>query len=432
MHEDRTHTPPNFLLLVLQRWQVVAICAVAGALLAGVFAAMRPDVYVSSAIVVVTPPPFQEPADAPRLEAEGGALLQISGLVPATPPLESLKLLAESPALLAEVVSAAELSTAVRELGERTEVRLSAVRENQRGTDPFSPALIFNVEADNPEDAARTLQLWMETFKARVDELKLAKLDQTYRLVQEMWGEADTNLTEAESALEDFQKQWNVPLLRQRLQEKETVLTQLEQDRDELALNIAEKRGAVDELQNGLDSEPIKTRLFKAAPEEVYWARRERGETAPEAAGLGLEHELINPTHSHIAQLLADEETALAALEGEYAASEEKLAALDLEVRELQSTIATQGLVESRLQRDVNSFSRVLNLASGIRGNVELARLIRASDIFIPARAPQPQTPADRSNLPYLLLGLFVGALIGIAYLVVESLLGDMQPVSAT
>lgn len=431
MNNTRTDTPPNYLLLVLQRWQIVAVCALAGALFAGVLALMRPDSYVSTAIVVVTPPPFQESTAAPRVEADG-ALLQISGLVPATPPLESLKQLAESPALLADVVAAADLDTTARDLDERTEVRLTTVLENQRGTDPFSPALIFNVEARDAEEAAKTLQQWMETFKARVDEMKLAKLDETYRLIHEMWTEADTNLAEAENALEDFQKEWNVPLLRQRLQEKEIVFTQLEKDLDDLALDIADKRGAVNELRKRLGDEPMKTALFKAPPEEVYWARKERGDSAADAGKLGLEHEMINPTHSHIAQLLADERTALAALEAERAASEEKLAALDTELRELQSTIATQGLVESRLERDANSFSRVLNLASGIRGNVELARLIRASDIFIPSRAPQPQTPAEKSIPAFLILGLLVGALIGIAYIVVESLLNDARPVPTT
>ena len=432
MHDKRTDTRTNFLLLVLGRWQIVAGFALTGALLAGIFASVRPDAFVSNAIVVVTTPPFQEPADAPHVDTGGGALLQISGLVPETPPLESLKQLAESQALLADVIDAVDLDTTARNLGERTEARLTTVRENQKSTDPYSPALLFHVKAGDPQEAAATLQAWMEIFKARVDELKLAKLDETYRLVHEMWREADMNLAEAENALEEFQKEWNIPLLRQRLEEKQKVLTELERDLHDLALNIADNRGAVAELQSRLANEPMKTALFKAPPEEVYWARKERGDAAITAAALGLQHEVINPSHEYLAQLLADAETTLAGLDAERAAGEAKLAALESEVRELQSAIATQGLIESRLQRDVNSFTSVLNLASSIRGNVELARLIRASDIFIPAKAPEPQTPADRAMWPYPLLGLLAGALIGIAYVVVASTLEDSGDLATT
>ncbi|MEX2015529.1 MAG: Wzz/FepE/Etk N-terminal domain-containing protein, partial [Candidatus Hydrogenedentales bacterium] len=429
MRQVHATTPPNHLLLVLERWQIVLLCAVAGAVLAGIVAATRPETYQSSAIVVVTPPPFREPADAPRMEPEGGALLQISELVPPTPPLEALKQLAESPALLADVISTAQLETTARQLGERCEVELSAVRENQRGTEPYSPALLFHVEANESEQAAKILQLWMKIFKARVDELKLAKLDETYRLIHELWGAADTNLADAEDTLEVFEKEWNVPLLRLRLTEKQTMFTQLERDVNDLALKAADKAGAVEKLRETLESEPLTAVLFKAAPEEVYWERINGG--AADTVNLGLKHETLNPSHTYVAQLLVDEENALAGLDAQRAAAQEKLAELDAEVVALQSTIATQGLLEARLQRDVNSFTRVLNLASGIRSNVELARLIRASDIFIAGNAPKPQTPVERSVAPLLALGLFAGALIGIAYVFVEALVQDAGRPSA-
>jgi uncharacterized protein involved in exopolysaccharide biosynthesis len=399
------------VLLMLRRWPVVFGFALVFFLLALVYAATRAKAYESTAMVIVTPAPFQQ-SGAVDASADGDQFLSFAELVPPSLPPEVLRELALSPALLAQVIAVAGLEdTTTEQLARRASVELELLRRS--GAVTASPSLLFRVKAGDPDRAADILRAWTRLFKERVDALHTFKLDETYGLVQDMRKVAEENLATAENALETFQKDWNLSLLDQRRESKEAALLELESALVRLELDIAKKDAAVAKVEELLAETPDRITLRHTEPGT---AGADAAAEAGEGAAAVLQDEVLNPLRVHLEQKRADETQLLNSLQTRRDEALQQLKTLEKEIEELQNTIAEQTVVQNRLVREAQSYKQVFELSSVSRGKAELTRVIRASDVYIAADATVPRSPMPANHAPLVLAATLLGAALGMGY----------------
>ena len=427
MRPDAQSQVAHAALVVLRRWPVVFGFALAFFLLALVYAAMRPKVYESSAVVIVTPAPFHH-SSAIDEAADATQLFSLAELLPPTLPTEVLRELALSPALLAQVIEAAKLEDVTTEqLMKRVAVDLELLRRG--GAITASPSLLFRVKAGEPETAANILRAWARLFKERVDALHTFKLEETYELVQDMQSVAEKNLTTAENALETFRKDWNLPLLNQRRTMKEASLTALESQLLQLELDIARHQAAVDTIQHALTEEPEFLTLSQVEPSADVDTND--GDTGEPPGAPVLQDEVLNPVRMHLEEKLSDETRLLHGLTARHEEALAQVKTLENEIDALQTTIAKQTVVENRLARETQSYKQVFELSSVSRGKAELTRVIRASDVFIATDATVSGSPIPGNNTLFVLMATLIGAGFGVAYVLLTDLhLGTARAVS--
>lgn len=413
------------LLVVLRQWPVVFGFALVFFLIALLYAATRSRAYESTAVVVVTPAPFNQSRATIDAPADSGQLFSLAELLPPTLPTEVLRELALSPALLSEVIAAAQLEdTTTEQLMQRAWVDLELLRRS--GAIMASPSLLFRVKAGDPDTAARILRAWTRLFKERIDELHTFKLDETYALVQDMRKVAEENLTTAENAVEGFRKVWNLPLLNQRRESKQGALTALESALLRLELDIAKRRAAVDSIEQAIADEPESIVLVQREPETNTDISTANSGDEPDGAAV-LQDEVLNPVRIHLEQMLAEETQLLTALETRRDEASAQLRTLEQEIDALQATIAEQTVVEGRLQRESQSYKQVFDLSSLSRGKAELTRVIRASDIYIATHPTVPRGPVAANHAPIVFAATLLGAALGIGYVLRPGLRGSAR-----
>ncbi|MEK7795605.1 MAG: hypothetical protein AAB353_13800 [Candidatus Hydrogenedentota bacterium] len=405
----------NYAFALLSHWKVIVGATAAGVLLGLVSSPIVPQPYEATANVLILPPPFKE---LPSEETDAAMPKQSMGeLMPRTLPMEAYKTLAESKQLMAAVLRDANVEDiTIEELEESTDARLTPLgsRTATFGTQ-YSPAITLSVTALSPETAAALASTWAKTFKEQVDIVMNAGLDESYALVSGTYTGSETELITAEDALDTFQKEWNLRLMKAQIEGKELEATNLEKRVTELTVQAEGARASLESVQAELAKEvPIQT-LWKAPPDEAYWLspRGADASTKPLGPESGLKTEQINPNYTTFREKEVMASSNLQGLEQEKMSAASELETLKAAIRTDNETYVSRNTEQDRLLRKVESLRRGFDLASRTLEKSKIAKLGNSSDIRIVGEVVIPEKSSGIGLLYRLAAGGIVGGFVG-------------------
>jgi len=427
---------PNYLSLVIRRWYVVAVGVVVCAGLAAGVTLTGPKTYESSVTVLVYPPIFKEIAQPNPRPSE--TMIDLAELMPRTLPVETYRILAETEWMFAQVkVELENMGFNVRDMKSedlKRNCRIDLIKlggKTAGGGVLYSRAMVFHAKANQPELAKAIAQQWARLFKDKVDGLTKTGRDDTTRLIEQMWKKSRKDLQDAEKKVELFDVKWNLPLMQQRLDQKQLDLTTFESELNMVEIDIAALAASLKGIQEELKEEKKIETLFKAPPEEVYFTQKlaattGQGETlGPEN---GLRTEELNPNYMTFRE---EEVFALSDIEGLRAEKTiivgkiEKLAA---EVEQLRKDLTEQTVVRTQLVRDQENRSERYTLVARKLEATKIAKMNEQSDIEIAADAVLAGEPAGVKGSAKVAAAGMVGALLSIGYIVASASLAGSLP----
>lgn len=407
--------------LTLRHWLPIVISSLSCGLIVAVLSAVSPPRFESSISLAVSPPPFK---DTPSRSRSDPSAQELSEMMPRVLSVEVYRTLALSDDLIQDLIETADLEdTGIKDLRSRLRVELVRLgsRSSVRGTE-YGELIQFFGTGTDPSSTSRMVTSWAEIFKHRIDALSVAGLNQALSSLNTMYSSTQSDLSSAEDFLARFREEWNLDLLNQEKKSKEDLLTELQTELDHTEITVAELGARLQALQHHTETERRIERLFKAPSADVYWLLNKDEEGQPDndiGPEDGLLTEVLNPIYEISRKAAIQVEQDLRGMEANQLQTRLKVRQLETEIESAQAILATQSLVETRLTRQVETFVKTNDL---LAEKLELAKIAsenRISDIQILGRAVVPDNPIRLNWSARILTGLLLGALIGLAYVVI-------------
>lgn len=418
--------------LALRHWRPIVISSVACGLIVAGLTAMSPRRFESSISLAVSPPPFKVAGSRSSGSSSDASTQDLAEMMPRVLSVEEYRTLALSDDLIQDLIETAGLKeTGIEDLRSRLQVELVRLgsRSSVRGTEYGGVIQFFGTGRD-PSTISRVVESWAELFKRRVDDVSVAGLNEALSSLKTMYSNAQNDLKSAEDSLAQFREKWNLDLLIQEKQSKEELLTRLQTELDLTDIGVAELRARLEALRRHTETEEKTQRLFQAPPPDVYWLLKKDHEGEPDkeiAPEDGLLTEVINPIYENSRQAAIQVEHYLSGLEAKQSQLGTKVRQLQAEIESVQANLAAQSVVETRLTRQVETFVKTNDLLAAKLEMAKIASENRISDIQILGRAVVPDRPIPSQWSVRILTGLLVGALIGLAYIVLAGRLSSGQ-----
>ena len=406
--------------LTLRHWLPIVISSLSCGLIVAVLSAVSPPRFESSISLAVSPPPFK---DTPSRSRSDPSAQELSEMMPRVLSVEVYRTLALSDDLIQDLIETADLEdTGIKDLRSRLRVELVRLgsRSSVRGTE-YGELIQFFGTGTDPSSTSRMVTSWAEIFKQRVDALSVAGLNQALSSLNAMYSGAQSDLSSAEDSLARFREEWNLDLLTQEKTSKEDLLTELQTELDHTEIKVAELRARLEALHQHTETEERIGRLFQAPSPDVYWLlnKDEDGKSTNDIGPEdGLLTEVLNPIYEYSRTTAIQLGQDLRGMEAKQLQTGLKIRQLETEIESVQASLATQGLVETRLTRQVETFVETNDL---LAEKLELAKIAgenQISDIQMLGRAVVPDSPMRANWSVRILTGMLLGALIGLAYVV--------------
>jgi len=422
---DDTLSLPTILAWLRFNAKKIMLGGLVCAILAAPLALLKPKSYESSATLLVSPPAFKEVGKpATTKDVEG-----ISEMMPRAMPVEAYKVIALSPPLLYEVIQKAPLEdTAVKALKERLEVELVQMGSRTSQGVTYTQTFIFRARAASPDLAAKIAQTWAEVFKEQVDELATKGVEETFLLLDTLHKNTQAQLEQAELALAEHKKAWNLDLFKAQLEAKQKLLTQFEDNLKQTDVDLASGEMKLKALEEELAKEPQKDVFFRAPSDDAYWIMSTqdggKGKVEPDQ---GLRTEVSNPNYVSTRGdvILAREE--VEGLKAQKSAFLLKLDELGKEMEAILVTLADRTVEQDVLTREAESLK---SSYATVRAEYEKGRMAdqtQSSDIVIAGKAITPKTETGFTSPKLIVVAGLVGMFLMGAFLALKDL-SEMAP----
>ena len=399
-------------------------------LLAVPIAFFRPKTYESTVTLLVFPPTFKEQSVTlssgdPSLQSGGS----IATMMPRALPVEAYKMIALSPAVLAEVIHQVPLeNTTVRALEDRIKVEL--VQMGSRGAQGivYTRALVFRGNAKSPELAANTVETWAKVFKEQVDGVAEKGIGETFTILDTLHSDTKTELEKADLALAEHVKIWNLDLVKAQLEAKQKEYTEFEGTLKKTEVKLASGEMKLKVLEEEFAKEPPKNVYFRAPSDDAYWITATQNGGKPKIQpDQGLRTEKSNPTYEEVRLLVVDEKEDLEGLKAKREAILLKVDELKKEMEALTATLADKTVERDKLTRESESLKANYAVVRSEYMKGRMANLTKASDIVITGKAVVPDSPDSRGRVKIILLAAFAGMFLTGGFLLLREI-SEMVP----
>ena len=410
---------PIVLARIRLNWLKIVLGGVVFALLAIPIALLRPKTYDSAATLLVFPPTFKDRSPS-----------SISEMMPAALPVEAYKAVALSPPLLAEVIQRVPLEkTGIRALQNQLGVELVQMgsRTTQGGI-IYAQALMFHAKADSPELAARTAQTWAEVFKEQVDSVATKGVGDTFGLLDALHSNAKTDLEQADLALAEHQKSWNLDLVKAQLEAKQKGYTEFEGTLKQTDVALASDEMKLKALEDEFAKEPEKKTYFRAPSDDAYWIAGLQNDGKPKIEPeKGLRTEEPNPNYVQIRILVVTAKEDIDGLKAKKETILLKLDELKNEIKALTDTFVDKTVERYKLTRESDSLKASYVMVRAEYEKGRMADRTRASDIVIAGKAVAPDEPSGTSNAMIVIAAAFIGMLVTGGFMALKEI-SEMGP----
>lgn len=408
------------------------------AVLALPVAFLKAKTYESEVMLLISPPTFKDRPKLPIAKDQGYLQESISEMMPKTLPMETYKVLALSPPVLAEVIRKVPLdNTGVKSLSGRLNAELVQMgsRSAQTGI-MYVQALTLRAKANDPEMAAKTVQVWAEAFKAEVDKTAAKGVNDTFSLLEKLHDTTRTEYEQADLALAAHKKQWDLELVKTQVEAKQKDYTEFESSLKLTEVDLASSTMKLTSLEADLALEPEKKVYFRAPSDDAYWiAGLENGKSKSDP-DKGLRTEEPNPNYVKIRDSVVTTKEEIEGLKAKKEAILLKLDDLKKEMEALNATLTDQTVERNKLAREVESLKDSYTVVRAEYEKGRMADQTQASDIVIAGNAIVPDAPSSVSNPKLVLFAALVGMFLTGALLLAKELselapLPDLKPIGS-
>lgn len=399
------------------------------ALLAVPIVALRAEVYESTATLLVFPPTFKGEDARTSTRGTDEELGDIAEMMPRVLPMELYKAIALSPPLLAQIIEQVPLDeeTTISGLMNRLEVELIQLGSRSSQGVSYTQALIFRARATEPELAAKTANTWANIFKDHVDSLSAKGVGETFALLQSLHEATKAELDQAEQALAEHKKEWNLELLQAQLEAKQSLLTKFEGQLKETQVELASGEKKLAALEQQMAQEPEKKVYFRAPSDDAYWITgAQSGDTTIEPEK-GLRTEEPNPVYIDTRNLIVAANEKVEGLRATAETLVTKQQELDSELDVLSATIAEESVEREHLTRESTSLKESYKLVRNEYEKGRMADRTQASDIAISGQAVTPKVPSSMRSPQLVILAFIVGLIFTTGFLALKDL-SEMTP----
>jgi capsular polysaccharide biosynthesis protein len=395
-----------------------AICA----LLATPVVIFTPKMYQSTVTLLVSPPTFKDREKPPVSRDPKATIDNVAEMMPRILPMETYKALAFSPPLMAQVIDNLSLKdTGVKSLKSRLDVELVALGSRTAVGITYAPTIMFHAKADTPEMAAKIAETWAESFQKMVDGVSDAGVGETLSLLDSLHKNAKAELEQAETALAEHEKAWNLELIKAQIEGKQKTYTQFEQDLKQAEVDLAAAEMKLKAMEEELGKEPEKKTFFRAPSDDAYWIAGVGKEGAKNAEP-GLRTEESNPNYTGTRNEVVKARGEAESLRAKKDSIVVKLGEIDQEIKPLMATLADKTAERNKLTREGESLKASYEVVRAEFERGRMADRTRASDIVIAGKAIPATEPVTPSSRKLIFAAGFVGILLTAAFLVLKKL----------
>ena len=344
-------------------------------------------------------------------------------------PVEAYKVIALSPPLLYEVIQRVPLEdTAVKDLLGRLEVELVQMGSRTSQGIMYTQTFVFKATAKTPDLAAKTAQTWAEVFKKQVDELAAKGVGETFALLDTLHKNTEAQLEQAELAMAEHKKAWNLDLIKAQLESRQKQLTLFEDDLKQTEVDLASGEMKLKALEEELAKEPQKDVFFRAPSDDAYWIISTqdggKGKVQPDQ---GLRAEVANPNYISTRAAVVEGKEGVEGLKAKKDALILKLDEIAKETKELMVTMAEETVVREKLMREADSLKESYLMVRAEYEKGRMADQTQSSDIVIAGNAIIPKRESGTTSPKLIVLAAFVGMLLMGAFLALKDL-SEMAP----
>jgi len=377
------------------------------ALVAGVIVFALPKRYRASTDLLVMKPTFK------ATEAD------FSTLVPEPLSIRTCDLLLKSAGLIEEVFA----KSGMRDEGDLTVEDFAATLETKARVEQessreviYSPVITLYATADTPETAKKIVDTWALLFVEKASKVQSVEANEVYNFVKDEFDDLDTSLREAEEKLRDFQRENNIDRITIEKEKQEQLLTELQTDAANTAVEIAAAEDKLAKLEEEKDKAPLSLSLAKAITDDpmwLSWLEQKRGPDFPEELkSASLLTQELNPTRLAIESDIVLTQGELYSLRGELRMTNEKIEEIKANIESLQRQLAEASMQANQLTRNVTDYTTTHELLVTERDKAKIAAGRTVGDVRIWSPAVVPQKPIYPKNKKLVVVFAFLLGLI--------------------
>lgn len=280
----------------------------------------------------------------------------------------------------------------------------------------------ISAEMSSPQLAAEVANFLAQRIMALNDDLNDAEMGSSRTFVENEAKLAAANLQAARGELLQFQQAANLDILRKQLEVRLERLSQLEIERQNVALGLANANAEIGRLDKDLggQTKTLKMRRHLANDAAYQGALGKLSGTRPEELlGLAMDDEEVNPTYAFLERRLVEARAAAAAL-GARRDQIERLAeenAAGLE--RVQDELVAKSVAQEQMRHSYDVASDADTL---LRQRLQAANLDVASKSTV-LKLVDPALPPDRHAWPKRMLITAVGGIIGLLVMLAFALI---------
>jgi uncharacterized protein involved in exopolysaccharide biosynthesis len=376
-------------------------------------------VYDSSATLLVFPPTFKDAVKP----ASSRSSDDITEMMPRALPVEAYKAIALSSPLLSQVVAKLHLEKCdVESLRSSLEVELVQLGSRGAMGTSYAQTFIFHAKAQSPEIAAKTAQVWAEVFKEQVDGVAARGAHESFGLLDSLHAATKAELEQAETALVEQKKKWNVDLYRAEIDAKRWQLTEFEGNLKQVEVDLAAEETRLQSLTEELAKEPQKNTYFRAPSDDAYWLADKGNGPAVTEPEKGLRTEEVNSNYVELRKREIESKGSAAELRARKDALVSKLDELQKEIASLTETLVDKALEQDRFTRDVDNLKTSYGMVRADYEKGRMADQTQASDIQIAGNAVVPSKPSSGSRSLKVIMAAFMGMMVTGGFLLFKEL----------
>jgi len=392
--------------------------------LAGVYLALTPPVYQSTAALSVAPLKVRARLEnkielQPTLDLDKESVRALAQSQPI------LLRVAES-ALEAGFVEASDPTLAAAQLRKRLHLKITESKQAGQGARPLG--LFLSAKAKNPETAAFLANRWAESLAAALNGLPAVQLRKNLDALKEQLADAEKAFREAQSAWEAFQRENALASLRAELQRLENRNAEIRLLLHKLPTELAQIKAQLSATTAQLNKTPSHLQVRRSVVEDPLVATATAG-ALNALRGLRLQSEEPNPTWLRLRQRADDLTIQRATLLEKRRSLQAEMEKIHARIAMLRAEIAKTELTQKRLKEQLDLAQKVYLALKQKQTDlkIELASLQSSLAQILAPAYPDPEPVAPRKMLTLALAG-FMGLFVGIAWAFVSAALENGEP----
>ena len=398
------------------------VCALAAAAVALVL----PKTYESGITLLLLPPGFKEWASDTKFESK-----DLVGMFPKLLTPADYAVLFKRASLLLKVVDDLRAKGVHSErdledlgkpsvLDEQLTVETRIAEKTAYRTE-YSPVIRLVARARTPELARDLAQAWAEIAVEESAKYYQSEGGKMSAFFTEQYGRTKGELEEVFSQQKAVENEWDEPSARTRILDKTVFLTQLEEERAHVTVDIESARKEVEELTAAMGKEKPTLTLWKSPPTTALFLK-DALKTPPaspdqkteETKGPGYYEETINETYLYLQQEIANRQAALRGLEERERSLETSIENSSKELEALRQDTARYAAESKTLHQREEGLSRGYQLiADGLRqATIAESEQQSLADLKLVTTAVLPDKKVAPARTAIVLSAAFSGLVI--------------------